>query len=141
MGLFDWLTGGTADVVKGTLEGAGTFARDVRSAITGEIDPEKQAELIAKAEELEHASRESQMEVNRAEANHASIFVAGWRPFIGWTGGLALFYQFLLRPIANGFGMDFPTIETEALYPIILGMLGLGGLRTYEKARGVQNKH
>ena len=141
MGLFDWLTGGTSDVVKGTLEGAGTFARDVRSAITGQIDPGKRAELLQRADELEAQARQSQTEVNKQEAKHSNVFVAGWRPFIGWVGGLSLFYQFLFRPIAVGFGGDFPPIETEALYPIILGMLGLGGLRTYEKARGVQDKH
>lgn len=141
MGLFDWLTGGTSDVVKGTLEGAGAFARDIRSAITGEIDPEKRAELIARAEELEHAARESQTEVNKQESKHASVFVAGWRPAIGWTGALALFYQYLFRPIAVGFGGEFPEIQADALYPIILGMLGLGAYRTVEKTRGVQDKH
>lgn len=136
------LFGGGGDVVRGTLEGAGSFARDVRAAITGDIDPEKLAELQAQAAELDAASMQAQAEINKAEAQHSSLFVAGWRPFLGWTGGLSLFYQFLLRPLLTGLaGLDMPPVETEALYPIILGMLGLGGMRSWEKYKGVNNQH
>lgn len=136
------LFGGGGDVVRGTLEGAGNFARDVRSAITGDIDPEKLAELQAQAAELDAQAAQAQAEINKAEAQHSNLFVAGWRPFLGWTGGLAIFYQFVFRPLMIGFtGIDMPEIEAEALWPIIMGMLGLGGLRTYEKNAGVQGRH
>lgn len=65
----------------------GEFAKDLREAIKGkEIDPEKALKLI-----------EIQNEVNKIEAQHRSIFVAGWRPFIGWVCGLALLYNFIIR--------------------------------------------
>jgi len=67
----------------------GSFAKDLREAIKGkEIDPAKALELI-----------KVQNEVNKIEAQHRSIFVAGWRPFIGWVCGVALLYNFILRDI------------------------------------------
>ena len=142
MGFFDFLSGGGGNVVKGTLEGAGSFARDVRAAITGDIDPEKKAQLEQLARELEGQAQQAQLEVNKAEAQHTNVFVSGWRPAIGWTGALALFYQFVARPLMIGFGVaEMPEVEAAALWPIITGMLGLGGMRTYEKQKGVQDKH
>lgn len=85
-----------------------------------------------------------QLEINKAEAQHSSIFVAGWRPGIGWICGLALAWNFIIQPIASWgafiAGLDIataPTLETGELTTILLGMLGLGGLRTYEKRLGV----
>lgn len=144
MGWLGDLFGGAAGgAVKGTLEGAGSFARDVRAAITGDIDPAKLAELQQQAAELESKSQLAQAEINVAEAKSTNWFVAGWRPAIGWTGALALFYKFLLRPLVMGFApeADFPDIEAAALYPIIMGMLGLGVTRTIEKANGTQDRH
>jgi len=88
----------------------------------------------------------AQMEVNKVEAAHHSIFVAGWRPFIGWNCGLALSLDFLIRPIAqwgilmSGEVVTLPSLDTEQLYPILMGLLGLGTLRTYEKFKGVARK-
>jgi hypothetical protein len=90
---------------------------------------------------------EGQLEINKAEAQHASIFVAGWRPGIGWICGVALAWNFIVQPIANwaafASGVDLagvPTLDTGELTTILLGMLGLGGLRTYEKRLGVDRK-
>jgi hypothetical protein len=105
----------------------GTFAKDLREAIKGkEIDPEKALELI-----------KVQNEVNKIEAQHRSIFVAGWRPFIGWVCGLALLYNFILRDIIAWVIPDQmpPALQMDQLITILLGMLGLGGLRTYEKLK------
>lgn len=145
MGLFNWgkNTGETiGGSIKGTLEGAGTFARDMRAAITGQIDPERAAELQAQAMDLEAAAAQAQADINQQEAAHPSLFVAGWRPFIGWTGGLALFYHFVLRPMLVGFtDLDMPPIDAAALWPIITTMLGFGAYRTYEKQTGTQDRH
>jgi hypothetical protein len=143
MGWLGDLFGGAAGgAVKGTLEGAGSFARDVRAAITGEIDPAKLAELQQQAAELESKSQLAQAEINKAEAKHSNLFVAGWRPGLGWCGTLAIFYQFIFRPLMLGFtDLDMPEINADALWPIIAGMLGLGAYRTVEKARGVQDRH
>lgn len=77
-----------------------------------------------------------QAEINKMEAGHRSIFVAGWRPFIGWVCGVGLAYDFLTRPLLVSFGVAAPDIDASSLYPLIAGMLGLGGLRTFEKVKG-----
>jgi hypothetical protein len=87
---------------------------------------------------------QGQLEINKKEAEHQSIFVAGWRPAIGWICGGALGWNYILQPIiawlavANGFDLaEAPQLDTAELTTILLGMLGLGGLRTYEKRLGV----
>lgn len=85
-----------------------------------------------------------QIEINKAEAAHKSMFVAGWRPFVGWTCGVALAWHFVGQPLAvfgiAVFGIEtpaLPTFEMESLLTVLLGMLGLGSLRTYEKTKQV----
>lgn len=84
-----------------------------------------------------------QTHINSIEASHRSVFVAGWRPFIGWVCGVSLLYNFvLLNLLSWGFSIWAPTmvappaIQMEHLITILLGMLGLGGLRSAEKLRG-----
>lgn len=143
MGWLGDLFGGTAGgAVKGTLEGAGSFARDVRAAITGEIDPAKLAELQQQAAELESKSQLAQAEINVAEAKHPSLFVAGARPAVLWVCVLALLYNFVVRPLTVGFGVaDMPEIDAGSLWPIMGGVLGLGGMRSWEKTKGVNDRH
>lgn len=105
----------------------GSFAKDLREAIKGkEIDPEKALELI-----------KVQNEVNKIEAQHRSIFVAGWRPFTGWVCSVALLYNFILRDIIAWLspGVMPPALQMDHLLTVLMGMLGLGGLRTYEKLK------
>lgn len=87
---------------------------------------------------------QGQLTINQKEAEHGSIFVAGWRPAIGWICGSALGWNYIIQPIItwvgfiNGVDMaDAPRLDTGELTTILLGMLGLGGLRTYEKRLGV----
>ena len=85
----------------------------------------------------------AQIDVNKAEAQHRSIFVAGWRPFIGWICAVAMGYHFVLQPIivfvlsANGVNYDLPEFDMGSLMTIVLGILGLGGMRSWEKAKGI----
>jgi len=85
----------------------------------------------------------AQLEINKAEASHRSIFVAGWRPFIGWSCGFALAYTYVIQPIAvfalaqSGYLIDLPTLSMSEMMPVLMGMLGLGGLRTFEKFKHV----
>jgi len=85
----------------------------------------------------------TQLEINKVEASHRSIFVAGWRPFIGWTSGLALAYTYVIQPIAvfilgqAGYLIVLPTLSMSEMMPVLMGMLGLGGLRTFEKFKRV----
>ena len=85
-----------------------------------------------------------QLEINKAEAASASVFKGGWRPFIGWTCGFAFAYHFVMQPFllfcVAMFGLDIPALpqfDMSSLMTVLMGMLGLGGLRTYEKKTGV----
>jgi hypothetical protein len=112
---------------KGESSAVGVLAKDIREAIKGkELDPEKLIEL--------------QTKINEAEAQHRSIFVAGWRPFIGWICGVALAYNFILRDlIIFVVGSDNvpPALQMDHLMTVLMGMLGLGAFRTYEKIKNV----
>ena len=85
----------------------------------------------------------AQLEVNKAEAKSRNIFVAGWRPFVGWTCGMALAYTYVIQPILIfglahfGYWVDLPPLDMSTMMPVLLGMLGLGGLRSFEKYKGV----
>lgn len=90
---------------------------------------------------------EGQLAINVKEAEHGSIFVAGWRPWIGWVCGIALAWNYILQPIITWgvfiAGVDIgeaPHLDVAGLMPLMMGMLGLGGLRTYEKRLGVARK-
>ena len=94
------------------------------------------------------ACQAAQIDVNKTEAASSSLFVAGWRPAIGWVCGFALAWQFVLAPllgyaialIAQFYGVKvpaLPVLDSSQLYPVLMGMLGLGGMRTFEKLKGV----
>ena len=83
----------------------------------------------------------AQLEVNKVEAQHNNIFVSGWRPFIGWCCGLSLAYHFILEPIiqyiliVNNIQYDTPEFDFSQLSTIVMAMLGMSTLRTYEKTK------
>ena len=86
----------------------------------------------------------AQIEVNKAEAASGSFFKGGWRPFVGWVCGGAFAYHFIIQPlvifILTAIGMDIPDLpefDMGTLLPVLGGMLGIGGLRTYEKHKGL----
>lgn len=124
------------------ITGLGSVA-DLANTVIGRIWPDKteqeKAQLAAAVSLVQ-----GQLDVNKAEASNASVFVAGWRPFIGWVCGAALVYHYIVRPMLPWllaiFGKPVPAIpplDMGDLITILLGMLGLGGLRTYEKKQGV----
>jgi hypothetical protein len=86
----------------------------------------------------------AQIEVNKAEAASGSVFKGGWRPFIGWVCGAAFAYHFVLQPFIL-FGVavagvsipELPSFDMGSLMTVMMGMLGLGGLRSYEKKQGL----
>jgi hypothetical protein len=111
-------------------------------------DEERDAAKL-KIMELHTAGALAQLEVNAVEAKHMSLFVSGWRPFIGWVCGLSFAITFIAQPIVTGLILyissvtgkpvdlsGLPEIDLSLMMPVLLGMLGLGGLRTYEKVTG-----
>ena len=101
-------------------------------------------EIATMAEKHAHDAAMAQVEVNKAEAQHRSVFVAGWRPFLGWCLSFAMAWHFVLAPMTMfvctyaGVGIpELPTFDMDSLMTVLLGMLGLGGLRTVEKVKGI----
>ena len=101
-------------------------------------------EIATMSERHAQELAKGQIEINKAEAAHKSMFVAGWRPFVGWTCGVALAWHFVLAPltmfVCAYIGVtipDLPTFDMSSLLTVLMGMLGLGGLRTFEKAKGI----
>ena len=112
--------------------------KDQKAAMAHEIATiaDKQANEQAKA----------QIQLNAVEAAHNSMFVAGWRPSIGWVCSLAMLMNFILLPLINaglefgGVDLHIDLIDMETMMPVLFGMLGLGGMRTAEKIKGVQRE-
>ena len=101
-------------------------------------------EIATMAEKHAHEANLIQAETNKEEAQHRSVWVAGWRPFIGWVCGVALAWHFVLSPIvlflAAWFNIVLPALpafDMGSLMTVLMGMLGLGGLRTFEKTKGL----
>jgi len=112
-----------------TSDDIGGLGLEIRELIKGkEIDPQKLIEL--------------QAQINEQEAKHRTIFVAGWRPFIGWVCAFALAYNFIIRDLLVwwvGVESAPPALQMEHLMTVLIGMLGLGGMRTFEKFNNKSN--
>jgi len=121
---------------------------EVADKVLGKFIPDKNLKMKLQKEMTMafHDANLAQIQLNKQEAAHKNIFVAGWRPFVGWTCGVALAYHFIVSPIvetvliAAGVTVDLPSFEFSQLSSILMGMLGLGGLRTYEKMKGVSRE-
>lgn len=98
-------------------------------------------ELFKTAQEGDLKALLGQLEINAKEAAHPSVFVAGWRPFVGWGSGFGFLYATIIHNVMSwvatikGWPAP-PAVDVETLLYVLLGMLGLGGLRTYEKVKG-----
>lgn len=121
-------------------------------------DPTEQAkaklELMKLQQSGELAKIAGQLEINKVEAQHSSIFVAGWRPFVGWVCGAAFAYTFVLQPVlvfaaqvvstysgAPVFDVALlPVLDWGILSSCLFGMLGIGAMRSYDKKNGVDTK-
>ena len=130
---------------------------DLGKTIIGTIwpDPAKQAEAQFKLAQLAQAGDlaelnayvtqlSGQLSINAKEAEHKSVFVAGWRPFVGWVGGFSLAYVSILEPLMRFAALmldytgEFPVIDTTITMQVLLGMLGIGGMRSLDKYNGTQ---
>lgn len=109
-------------------------------------DKDLKAKLQHELDTEIHKANLAQIDVNKAEASHKSLFVAGWRPFVGWVCAGALAYHFILQPVlvfaisVYGVSITLPEFDMGSLMTILMGMLGLGGLRTLEKVQKVSRE-
>ena len=98
-----------------------------------------EATLIANSAQINLA----QLEINKVEAGHSSVWVSGWRPSIGWCCSLGIFWAYIGRPVADyivvmsGSDIVLPNIPTDALMELTFAMLGMAGLRTFEKLKNI----
>lgn len=107
-------------------------------------NPAEKAKLQLELAKLEQELMVGQIEVNKVEAGHKSVFVAGWRPAIGWIGAVGLSYSFIIEPMASwtarvifDYEGTFPALSTGDLMWLVAGMLGFGTVRAFEKVKGV----
>ena len=127
-----------APLALGVIDIIRSFLKGRKDAKLGEQD------LAALQIQLDSQIVSGQLEVNKVEATHRSIFVAGWRPGIGWLGFAALGLNYIIIPLVE-IGLylytwelhDIPQMDTGPLAAMVAGMLGLGGFRTHEKVKGV----
>lgn len=134
-----------AGAARGLMDGIGDLGDHVRSWITGEPNPETKARLEELWLNIQSLLGQGQLKINEAEAKSRSIFVAGWRPSIGWVCSFSIGWNYIAHPMIlwalaiwgpEGF-VPPPALSLSELWPVVLGMLGLGAFRTYEKQRGV----
>jgi hypothetical protein len=120
-----------------TIEAVGNIVDELYTS-----EEERQQAKLA-IQKVEAKLKEKQLDINKAEASHRSVFVSGWRPFLGWVSGLSIGYVYLFQPILDMIlqmfqvQVDWVQLDLGQLMPLVLGMLGLGGLRTFEKARNL----
>ena len=120
-----------------TLKTVGTVIDDLH------FSGEEKQKLKLQMKEIDAKLKEKQLDINKVEAGHRSIFVSGWRPFLGWVSGLSIGYVYPFQPLLDmilqmfGVEVDWVVLDLGQLMPLILGMLGLGGLRSFEKAKGL----
>ena len=93
-------------------------------------------EIATLAEKQSHEALKGQLEINKMEAAHKSLFVAGWRPAIGWICALGLLYNTIIVSLL-GIWLEVDPVDTTLLVPVMMGLLGLGAMRSYEKVNQV----
>ena len=146
MSFFDFFTAPASAGITGVVNAIGDSAVKLRTAITGDLPPDLKAALETHLTSIEGQLQVAQDEINKAEAGSSSLFVAGWRPSIGWICSIGLFYSFLGQPVLAWASLNFkwtapPVIDNSALMNLVVAMLGLAGLRTYEKNSGINQVH
>jgi hypothetical protein len=123
---------------------------EIGAKLLDKIIPDKearekaQAELLRASQEQDFVLTLAQIQINQEEAKSSNWFVAGWRPFIGWTCGSAFAYHFVVQPLliflfaVSGYAVpELPSFDMASLLTVLGGLLGLGSLRTFEKFKGV----
>ena len=133
-----------------------TAILNISGTIIDRLIPDKTQAAAAKAELLEMQlkgeldAQIAQAQIDTAEASNQNIFVAGWRPFVGWACGAAFVYAFIVQPTAQAVAVfrhssfdvsKLPQLNLDQMLPVLLGMLGLGAMRSFDKTQGTGNGH
>ena len=132
------------NLLGGLLGGKGGALKQITNVID-ELHTSEEEKIDKKIlmQRIQQKLAEKQLDVNAKEATHRSVFVAGWRPAIGWCGAGALFFEFILSPCIewyakfSGLDLTAPEIQTGPLLAIVTSMLGVAGMRSFEKAKGL----
>lgn len=145
-------------LIKGVFDGLGGLATTIREVLSGEASPEKKLAALERLDELEQQIKLGQIEVSKIEAGHSSVFVAGWRPFIGWVCGVSLgtyyipmnlcaaciwLYQcsWMIAAAADPLKVVLPewpiSYNLAELFQLLMALLGFGYMRMKEKETGV----
>ena len=132
-------------IIQGLLGGGQGGALKTISKVIDDLHTSDEEKLDKKIlmQRIQQKLAEKQLDVNAKEAGHRSIFVSGWRPFIGWCGGFALAFEFILSPGIEwyskfaGLNLIAPEIQTGPLLAIVTSMLGVASLRSFEKSKGL----
>lgn len=135
---------GGGDLVKAVGDGLDRLITSDEERLELEFEIRKaEREFDYLADKLIADQNMAQTEVNKTEAASAHLFVAGWRPAIGWIGAFALFYQFILYPLLLWLPVENkpPPMEADVLYTIITGMLGIAGMRSFDKMKSTDTKN
>ena len=109
-------------------------------------DKDLQAKLDHEIATLFHQANLAQIEILKEDAKSKNWFQNSWRPFVGWTCGVAMAYHFIIQPLlltiltATGYVVELPDFEFAQLSTILMAMLGMSGLRSFEKSKGVHGK-
>ena len=109
-------------------------------------DKDLQAKLDHELQTLFHQANLAQIEILKEDAKSTNWFQNSWRPFVGWTCGVAMTYNFIIQSLlhtvltATGFQVDLPDFDCSQLSTILMAMLGMSGLRSYEKTKNVHGK-
>lgn len=144
--------------IEDIIKGVGSIADDLFTS------DEERLKIALQEKQIDAALVQGQLAINATEARHGSVFVAGWRPFIGWVGGIALAYQFIVYPLliwvwASGQAQGWipcyisptqtagpctfttpPVFDSGALFAMLTGLLGIGGMRSYDKLMGIDTQ-
>lgn len=142
MSIFGQLLG-AGDALKSVGEVVDRFVTTDQERLELQIEREKaEQDQAFRLAQLDQQRDLAQLDVNKAEAAHPSLFVAGWRPAIGWVCALALFYQFLVFPTLQWLwpARELMKLDMGELFPLIFGMLGIAGLRSFDKVKGVDTR-
>ena len=124
---------------------------NIANTVLDRVLPDKAQAAAAKASLLEATVKGeidnavAQLQVDQAEAGNQSVFVAGWRPWIGWVCGFAFAYTYVVQPLLSFLAalfkhpVNLPPVNLDGMMPVLLGMLGLGAMRSWDKANGKGN--